>query len=411
MNNIIILCLALAFTCSWCAAQEYVTLTGTVTNHEDHTPLAFANISIKGTPIGTVTNASGDFEFHVPAQYVTDTLVVSYIGFETLSRQISLLVNMAEKQMLSLKPSAVMLKEVVIAAKDLTGKEIVQKAIKRIRDNYPVQPFCLEGFFREIEEENGKYVLLTEAAIDFYDEGYTSTRGRIREAIDIREVRRSVRYSQRTDGDNIAYALIDLLENNDVRHKWGTLNTKMNTYTLDSLTMYNSRPVYVISTSNLIDRGKLYIDAETFAFIKIGADRRSRKADKPYYQTYPYQDSLQCGRISFTFSVEFQEYDGKLFIKRMYEHEENDFYHPKNKTAILIKSVETLDLIVTNVRTGVSSANARRLKHNSRFTIGPYNENFWKNYNTVKLSPLSEKLIRDLEKDVSLQEQFKTSKK
>jgi hypothetical protein len=394
-----------------CAAQEYVTVTGTVTNHEDQAPLAFANISIKGTPIGTVTNASGDFEFHIPSQHSGDTLVISYIGFETLSQKISQLVNVSGKQVFTLKPSAVMLKEVVVSATDLTGKEIVQKAVKRIRDNYPAKQFCLEGFFREIEEENGKYVLLTEAAIDLYDSGYTSTGGRFREAIDIREVRRSLRYSQRADGDNIGFALMDLLENNDVRYKRNMLNTKMNSHTLDSLTVYNNRPVYVISMSNWADRGKLYIDAETFAFIKIGVDRRSRKANKPYYQVYPYQDSLRCGRISFTFSVEFQEYDGKLFVKRMYEHEENDFYHPKNKKSILIKSVETLELIVTNVRTGVSSNDARRLSFNARFSIGPYNENFWKNYNMVKLSPLSEKLIRDLEKDVSLQEQFKSSKK
>ena len=36
-----------------------------------------------------------------------------------------------------------------------------------------------------------------------------------------------------------------------------------------------------------------------------------------------------------------------------------------------------------------------------------YHQEFWKYYNVLKLTPLDEKLIQDLEKEISLQEQFK----
>jgi hypothetical protein len=39
-----------------------------------------------------------------------------------------------------------------------------------------------------------------------------------------------------------------------------------------------------------------------------------------------------------------------------------------------------------------------------------YHEEFWKNHNTLKLTPLDEKLIRDLEKNIYLKKQFEQQK-
>jgi hypothetical protein len=37
----------------------------------------------------------------------------------------------------------------------------------------------------------------------------------------------------------------------------------------------------------------------------------------------------------------------------------------------------------------------------------PYNKNFWDNYNVIKATPLDKKIIKDLEKEVPLEKQFK----
>jgi hypothetical protein len=39
-----------------------------------------------------------------------------------------------------------------------------------------------------------------------------------------------------------------------------------------------------------------------------------------------------------------------------------------------------------------------------------YHQEFWKHYNVLKRTPLDEKLIQDLEEDISLQEQFEKKK-
>ncbi len=49
---------------------------------ENNEPLTGVNIQLKGTFIGTATDANGDFSFHVPLlEGAERTLVVSFVGF------------------------------------------------------------------------------------------------------------------------------------------------------------------------------------------------------------------------------------------------------------------------------------------------------------------------------------------
>ena len=77
----------------------------------------------------------------------------------------------------------------------------------------------------------------------------------------------------------------------------------------------------------------------------------------------------------------------------------------------MIEKNERLELIVNEIKNDAVSKEEEMKKLNYRcsFDIGAYNEAFWKNYNILTLTPLDKKLIADLEKETSLQEQFKTS--
>ncbi len=62
------------------ATQE--TVSGTVTDGQSGEPLPAVNVSIKGTTIGTSTNAEGRYELtNVPS--LQDTLIFSFVGFQT----------------------------------------------------------------------------------------------------------------------------------------------------------------------------------------------------------------------------------------------------------------------------------------------------------------------------------------
>ncbi len=155
---------------AYAQAQPALTLTGKVVMAGSRMPLSFASISIKNAPLGTVTNADGEFEFHVPASHVNDTLVVSFIGFNSFTGSIADLNKRGRDLTISLHNHSLILREVVVHASKLSAREIVEKATRKIADNYPTQLFRVEGFLREIESENGRYTILREAALTLEDD-------------------------------------------------------------------------------------------------------------------------------------------------------------------------------------------------------------------------------------------------
>lgn len=60
-------------------AQE-ISVSGTIISGADNYPIIGANVVVKGTTIGTVTNVDGNFSFQAPSGSI---LVISYIGFQT----------------------------------------------------------------------------------------------------------------------------------------------------------------------------------------------------------------------------------------------------------------------------------------------------------------------------------------
>jgi hypothetical protein len=380
-------------------------ITGRVFDERSKEPLGFASVSIIGKPVGTVTNAAGEFDFYISEGYKNDSLVISHVGYKSFRARIDQLPK--ESLSVGLKAISVLLREIVIREKDLTGKEIVARAVKNLTLNYSTKPFCLQGFFRQIEEENGKYVLLVEAAVDLYDKNFDGRPKKdLQESVDVKEMRRSLRYGSQSKRDNIGIPLTDLIENNDVRYNRGMLDSA-NTFSLDTITVYNDKLVYGVSTSRGTDSGMLFIDMESFGFLKITMERKSRDESKNYYDEHNVKSGKQR-RVWFRFSVEFDSYNNKLYPRRMHESELNEIYDPAGK--LKFSSVETLEFIATNIIPDKENQAAKKLKYGTMIKPTAYHQEFWKHYNVLKLTPLDEKLIQDLEKEISLQEQFEKRK-
>jgi hypothetical protein len=299
---------------------------------------------------------------------------------------------------------------VIVEEKRLSGKYIVGMAKKNLTQNYPVKPYCAEGFFREIEEENGKYVLLMEAALELYDKGIDGKpKKSFEESVLIKEMRKSLHYSARKNRNNIGISLTDLIENNDIRYNRGMLDTSFYSYSLDTVLSYNNRIVYGITVSGNTDIGTLFIDQETYGILKISMERKSRDANNKYYYRDRVQGNFQRGRVWFRFTVEYELFNNKLYPKRMHESEYNELVDKKSKE-LKITETETMEFIVTGISENKESKAAKLLKYGQTLSTGPYHEEFWKNYNTLKLTPLNKKLIGDLEKDISLETQYRQQK-
>ncbi|MBC3794663.1 carboxypeptidase-like regulatory domain-containing protein [Spirosoma utsteinense] len=57
------------------------TVSGLVLDKASNQPVPYANIGIVGSPIGTLSNANGSFQLLLPAHYLTDSLLISHLGY------------------------------------------------------------------------------------------------------------------------------------------------------------------------------------------------------------------------------------------------------------------------------------------------------------------------------------------
>lgn len=118
MKKITLIFLVTVLSCAVALAQN-ISVTGVVKG--DGAPLHGATVAIKGTTIGTVTNAAGEFKISAPAK---SRLVVSFIGMQTEE------LNVANKHMeVNLIPAINSLDDVVVVAYGTTKRESVTGAI------------------------------------------------------------------------------------------------------------------------------------------------------------------------------------------------------------------------------------------------------------------------------------------
>lgn len=97
------------FTCAPALAQER-RVTGTVTSADDNSPMPGVNIIVKGTTVGTITDANGKYSISVPNRNAT--LSFTFIGFNAQE----ILVGDQAVVNVSMASSALQLGEIVVTA-------------------------------------------------------------------------------------------------------------------------------------------------------------------------------------------------------------------------------------------------------------------------------------------------------
>jgi len=106
------------------------TITGTVTDAESGKTLPGVNILIKGTSTGVSTDANGNFELTVSS--LQDTLVVSYIGYQTKEVPINGRTNVE----IELAPEAIMGEEMVVVGYGEETKSTITTSISKVEGEY-----------------------------------------------------------------------------------------------------------------------------------------------------------------------------------------------------------------------------------------------------------------------------------
>lgn len=397
---ILVLC---GFGLSQTVFGQSITISGKALDKESKEPLVFASVGIKGKSISTVTNLQGAFDFHLPEEYRNEILVISMLGYNNFEAPVWSLATDKEQTFL-LDKSTTMLQEVVVAD-TLTGGDIFRIALARIEHNYPMQPFMLDGFYRDVKKVGGRYISLLEAAVKIYDEDYSAPRNKfkLRERVRLIEVRKSLGYENKFtlyfDQGNL---LEDLLLHNSVRyHQIDPQADIFNRIVREKDSFYNGSHIYVLSAKEQFDL-KVYIDKRTYAVIRLEYEA------KPSDDIFDKRNGLVGKDGGLKKIIEFREFDDKMYLNFITMTSKVNWFDIATKE-LKFQAELFQQLLINNVNSTpldrIRSTEKMR-NYGLQYQDLPYNKRFWDNYNVIKETPVDKEVLADLEKVAPLEKQF-----
>jgi hypothetical protein len=386
------------------AQAQKITLSATVQDKESQELLPFASVGIKGKSIGTITNLQGQFDFHFPSEFRNDILVISMLGYQDFEAPIWSLLD-SKVTVIPMTRSTTVLKEIEVRD-SLSGGEILQLALARIDDNYPMEPFLMKGFYRDVKKVGGTYIALLEAAVEIYDENYSEPRNKakLRERVKLLEVRKSVGY----DNKFTAYfgqknLLEDLLLHNNIRYRQIDPQTELfNNTKREGDSYYNGRETFVLS-NNVGFNLKMYIDKADYSIshlqFEISGDNAERKKN------------LISKFVSYQKTIDFKRFNDKMYLNYISVVSHEKWYdEATNELQFETELVQNLlvNEIEPNTASRISSTEKMR-NYGLQYQDYPYNKPFWDNYNVIKETPVDRKVVEDLERVAPLDKQFENN--
>lgn len=126
MRKIVSMTLVLLFSVLSILAQDKV-VTGKVTDSKDGSPLSGVSISVKGTNLGTSTDANGIFKVSVPAS--AKVLVISSVNYETVELSLGSRTNLN----IAMTSASKAMDEVVVVAYGTVKKEALTGSVSKIK--------------------------------------------------------------------------------------------------------------------------------------------------------------------------------------------------------------------------------------------------------------------------------------
>ncbi len=382
---------------------QRTTISGKAQDRASGEPLEFASVGIKGKSIGTVTNLQGEFDFHIPIEYRNEILVVSMLGYRNYEAPVWTLLG-DSVQIIRMEKSPTILEEVIVRD-SLSGGDVLRIALSRIDNNFPMKPFLVEGFYRDLKKVGATYISLLEAAVKIYDDDYKEPRNKfkLRERVQLIEVRKSLGYESKFtryfDQDNL---LEDLLLNNNIRYRqieareelFASINREQDSY-------YDGHEIYVVSHSTEY-KLTIFIDKHDYAIVHLDYETG------PTDETVARNKNLISKFGGIRKSIDFKRYQGKMYL---------NFIEMTSKERWLDVSTGKMEfetelfqqLLINNIQPEIATSigtTEKMRNYGLQYQDKPYNKSFWDNYNLIKETPLDQQIRADLEKLAPLEKQF-----
>jgi hypothetical protein len=385
--------------------SQRILISGKVVDKETKEPLTYASIGIKGKSNSTISNQVGEFDFHVPIELRNNFIVINMLGYKKYEAPIWSILDI-KPLIIEMEKSPYQLDEVVISD-SLRGGDVLQIALSRIEQNYPMTPYLMYGFYRDLKKVGGTYISLLEAAVKIYDENYEEPRNKnkLRERVALEEVRRSIGYGSKFtnyfDQDNL---LEVLLLHNSVRYRHFPHEQSF----YDEITRlkdsyYDGQEIYILSHKGDYQL-TVYVEKSTYAIIHI--EYEEKLDDRLQKKRGMISKLVSSKRVN-----DFKQFDGKYYINYMSVDSKVNWYDidtEELKFETELQQSLMINEVLPNAVSRINS-NQKMKAYGLHYQDPPYNKEFWDNYNTIKESPLDRKIIEDLEKYGPLDKQFRNN--
>lgn len=384
-------------------------ISGVVKNKENRKELGNVNVTVVGSNVGTVTNADGVFTLKVSELEIVKGIAISHIGFLNTKLSVEELKEQADNLVIWLVPSTLMLQEVNVYGG--SPRELVEKAMSKISQNYADKDNMYQAFYRETVQKGRRYIGVAEAVMHVYKSEYRF-RDVIRDRSQLIRGRRLV--SQRAK-DTLSVKLaggpatpvyLDIVKNGDDLLSVKTLDYY--DFFLEKPASLDNRMQYVVSffprasLSYALYIGRFYIDQETLSFTRIEFEMDlsdKSKATNTILQKKPL--SLRFRPLEVSYLVTYRQQNGKTYLNYI---RNNVRFKCDWKKKLFSSTYTTTSEVVMVDRDDTPAGNIKSrnsFKHYHVFddVVDEYWDlDYWKDYNIIEPTESLEQAVNKLRK-------------
>lgn len=337
MIKSIIFTLLILFGYQAIAQKEFV-LTGKIIDNKTKVPVPYATIVYQNKSIGTISNSNGYFTLSLFNANETDSLIISYVGYESIRTTIA---ESMQYKTYNLKPSIFEISEVVIKAKKFKLKSFIKEVIADYNKNRKSEPHIAISHYREKAKEDGKYIMYMESI------GYSIFAGKQENASPLSNYKF---YCENTKCHVINPSWINYKEDNKESvtpsgssnlnvfrylESKGLLSNKYYrkyNYKIDSTYFIGNNPVYCIGFKGSIAKGSVHILVDSKQIIRIDC------------LTDKYWSNAFHKRLDAQVSIQFNYFDNTSFISSINANYEYKSLEYQNSLEVLVQKFNDFKL-------------------------------------------------------------------
>lgn len=145
-------------------SQNEKIVLGKVVDFKEKAPVKFANVYLKLSQKGTISNEKGEFRLFISEGELSDSLIVSFVGLSPYRKAVSSIAS-TDTLKIFLLEQVVTLETVEILS--LSPLSLLKKSLRNTSLN-SISPAILNTYYREFTSKNGHFIKFADAIVDYF---------------------------------------------------------------------------------------------------------------------------------------------------------------------------------------------------------------------------------------------------